>query len=87
MGDVVKYGDYEMEVEMNKEELKDFLEMLISALEDGKITYPFKEREIYVEFVEPIKVEVEYEGSSEKEKFEVKLKFRGKRLPEVPAFQ
>ena len=72
---------------MSKEELKAFLQKMIEKIDQGRITCEFKEREIYVDFVEPVKVEVEYEGSSEKEELKIKFKFKGKVLPEVPKFQ
>ena len=87
MGERMEYGEFEKEVYMNKGELKQFLQKVLDDVEKGKVTFAFKEREIYVDFVEPIKVEVEYEGSSEEEELKIKIKFKGKVLPEVPKFQ
>jgi len=87
MGEKIEYGEFEKEMLLNKEELKEFLQKLMEKIDEGRVTCQFKEREIYVDFVEPIKVEVEYEGSSEKEELEIKIKFKGKVLPEVPKFQ
>jgi len=87
MGEKIEYGEFEKEMELSKEELKAFLQKMIEKIDEGRITCEFKEREIYVDFVEPVKVEVEYEGSSEKEELKIKFKFKGKVLPEVPKFQ
>ena len=87
MGEKIEYGEFEKEMELSKEELKAFLQKMIEKIDEGRITCEFKEREIYVDFVEPVKVEVEYEESSEKEELKIKFKFKGKVLPEVPKFQ
>ncbi|ADB57700.1 amphi-Trp domain-containing protein [Archaeoglobus profundus] len=87
MGEKIEYGEFEKEMELSKEELKAFLQKMIEKIDQGRITCEFKEREIYVDFVEPVKVKVEYEGSSEEEELKIKFKFKGKVLPEVPKFQ
>ncbi len=87
MREKIEYGEFEKEMELNREELKQFLQKMLEKLDQGRITCQFKEREVYVDFEEPVKVEVEYEGSSEREELEIKFKFKGKVLPEVPPFQ
>ena len=87
MGEKIEYGEFEKEMELSKEDLKEFLQKMLEKIDQGRITCKFEEREIYVDFVEPVKVKVEYEGSSEKEELKIKLKFKGKVSPEVPPFQ
>jgi amphi-Trp domain-containing protein len=87
MGEKIEYGEFEKEMELSKVELKEFLQKMLEKIDQGRITCQFKEREIYVDFVEPVKVKIEYEGSSEKEELKIKFKFKGKVLPEVPPFQ
>jgi len=87
MCEKIEYGEFEKEMLLNKEELKEFLQKLMEKIDQGKVTCSFEDREIYVDFVEPVKVKVKYEGSSEEEELKIKIKFKGKVLPEVPKFQ
>ncbi|WP_457549058.1 amphi-Trp domain-containing protein [Archaeoglobus sp.] len=87
MREKIEYGEFEKEMELSRDDLKAFLQKMLEKIDQGRITCKFEEREIYVDFVEPVKVEVEYKGSSEKETLKVKFKFNGKVLPEVPPFQ
>ncbi len=48
-------------MELSKEELKEFLQKMLEKIDLGKITCKFEEGEIYVDFIEPVKVKVEYE--------------------------
>ncbi len=87
MREKIDYGEFEKEVELNKEELKEFLQKMLEKIDNGRIECEFKERDIYVDFEEPVKVKVEYKGSSESELLKVTFEIRGKQLPEVPPFQ
>ncbi len=87
MSEKIDYGKFEKEMELNKEELKGFLKKMLEKVDNGRIVCQFKEREIYVDFVEPVKIVVNYSGSSEKEDLIVTFKFKGKVLPDVPPFQ
>ena len=83
----IDYGEFEKEIEVSGEKLKEFLEELIKKVDSGKIVCKFDEREIYVKFKEPVKILVKYKGSSAKENLEIKINVEGELLPDVPPFQ
>lgn len=42
----VEYGEFEKEVEMSKEEPRNFLQSIIECVEKGTIDYEFEERKL-----------------------------------------
>ncbi|MGM0510544.1 MAG: amphi-Trp domain-containing protein [Thermoplasmatota archaeon] len=75
---MIEEGDIEWEVDLNKEQVADFLIALGEQMKKGdEITVTTSEWEIPFKFREPIELEIEYEGYGEKE-LEIELEFKGK---------
>lgn len=81
---VVRDGDLEHEVYLNKEQMADFLESMAEQLRDGDtITVHTEEWELPFEFRDNIELSIDFEGYGEKE-LEIEIEFKGKREDTPP---
>ncbi|MFO8018799.1 MAG: amphi-Trp domain-containing protein [Promethearchaeia archaeon] len=81
---VVKEGDLEHEVYLNKEQAADFLESMAKQLREGDtVTIETDEWELPFKFRDTIELEIEFEGNGERE-LEIEIEFKGKREDKPP---
>ncbi len=81
---VVKEGDLEHEVYLNKEQVADFLESLAKQMREGDtIKIDTDEWELPFTFRDNIELDIDFEGYGERE-LEIELEFKGKREDKPP---
>lgn len=81
---VVKEGDLEHEVYLNKKQMADFLESLVEQLREGdELTIETEEWEIPFTFRDNIELDIDFEGYGERE-LEIEIEFKGKRDEDAP---
>jgi|GEM_PF-1001949 len=81
---VVKDGDLEHEVYLNKEQMADFLESMAEQLRNGDtLTINTEEWELPFKFRDNIELDIDFEGYGERE-LEIEIEFKGKREDEPP---
>ncbi|MFP4143156.1 MAG: amphi-Trp domain-containing protein [Thermoplasmata archaeon] len=81
---VVREGDLEHEVYLNKEQMADFLESMAKQLREGDtLTIETENWEIPFTFRDNIELEIDFEGYGERE-LEIELEFKGKRDQSAP---
>ncbi|MBS3782759.1 MAG: amphi-Trp domain-containing protein [Candidatus Thermoplasmatota archaeon] len=81
---IVKEGDLEHEVYLNKEQIADFLESMAEQLREGDtLTIETDEWEIPFTFRDNIELDIDFEGYGERE-LEVEIEFKGKREDKAP---
>lgn len=81
---VVSEGDLEWEVNLDREQVADFLISLGEQMKKGdQVTVSTEEWEIPFSFREPIELEIEFEGYGERE-LEIEVEFKGKVEDDAP---
>lgn len=81
---VVKEGDLEHEIYLNKSQVADFLESVAKQLREGDtLTIETSEWKIPFKFRDEIELDIDFEGYGERE-LEIEIEFKGKRDDEAP---
>ncbi len=81
---LVKEGDFEHEVYLDKLQIADFLESLAKQMREGDtVTIKTDDWELPFTFREPIELEIDYEGYGEKE-LEIEIEMKEKRDGQAP---
>lgn len=82
---VVREGDMEYEVYLDKEQVADFLESMAKQLREGDtVTIETDEWEIPFKFRDNIELDIDFEGYGERE-LEIEIEFKGKREDKAPS--
>jgi len=81
---VVREGDLEHEVYLNKEQAADFLESLAKQMREGDtVTITTDKWELPFTFRDNIELDIDFEGYGERE-LEIEIEFKGKREDKAP---
>lgn len=82
---VVKEGDLEHEVYLNKEEIAEFLASMAKQLREGDtVTIETEDWELPFKFRDNIELDIDFEGYGERE-LEIEIEFKGKREDKAPS--